>query len=48
MQIYFNSPTIKTINENKTPFITKIYKLPHIIQNKPKSEMIDMLVEFYI
>lgn len=48
MQIYFNSPTIKTTNENKTPFSTKIYKLPHIIQNKPQPEMIDILVEFYI
>ena len=48
MQIYFNSPTIKTANENKTPFSTKIYKLPHIIQNKPQPEMIDILVEFYI
>lgn len=48
MQIYFNSPTIKTTNESKTPFSTKIYKLPHIIQNKPQPEMIDMVVEFYI
>ena len=48
MQIYFNSPTIKTTNENRTPFSTKIYKLPHIIQNKPQPEMIDILVEFYI
>ena len=48
MQIFFNSPTIKTANENKTPFSTKIYKLPHIIQNKPQPEMIDILVEFYI
>ena len=48
MQICFNSPTIKTTNENKTLFSTKIYKLPHIIQNKPKPEMIDVLVELYI
>ncbi|HIT62483.1 MAG TPA: hypothetical protein IAC38_03415 [Candidatus Caccovivens faecavium] len=48
MQIYFNSPTIKTTNENKIPFSTKIYKLPYIIQNKPQPEMIDILVEFYI
>ena len=48
MQIYFNSPTIKTTIENRTPFSTKIYKLPHIIQNKPKPEMIDMLVELYV
>ena len=48
MQIYFNSPTIKTTNETRTPFSTKIYKLPHIIQNKPQPEMIDILVEFYI
>ena len=48
MQIYFNSPTIKTTNENKIPFRTKIYKLPYIIQNKPQPEMIDILVEFYI
>lgn len=48
MQIYFNSPTIKTTIENRTPFSTKIYKLPHIIQNKPQPEMIDILVEFYI
>lgn len=48
MQIYFNSPTIKTTIENRTPFSTKIYKLPHIIQNKPQPEMIDILVEMYI
>ncbi len=48
MQIYFNSPTIKTTNESKTPFSTKIYKLPHIIQNKPQPEMIDMVVELYV
>ena len=48
MQIYFNSPKIKTTDESKTPFSTKIYKLPHIIQNKPQPEMIDMLIEFYI
>ena len=48
MQIYFNSPTIKTTIENRTPFSTKIYKLPHIIQNKPQPEMIDILVELYI
>lgn len=48
MQIYFNSPTIKTTDESKTPFSTKIYKLPHIIQNKPQPEMIDILVEMYI
>ena len=48
MQIFFNSPTIKTTNENKTPFSTKVYKLPHIIQNKPQPEMIDILVEMYI
>lgn len=48
MQIYFNSPTIKTTNESKTPFSTKIYKLPHIIQNKPQPEMIDILVELYV
>ena len=48
MQIYFNSPTIATNNTTKAPFKTKTYKLPHIIQNKPEPEMIDMLVEFYI
>ena len=48
MQIYFNSPTIKTTNGNKTPFSTKSYKLPHIIQNKPHPKMIDILVEFYV
>lgn len=48
MQIYFNSPTIKTTNESKTSFSTKIYKLPHIIQNKPQPEMIDILVELYV
>ena len=48
MQIYFNSPSITTTNENKTPFSTKIYKLPHIIQNKPQPEMIDMVVELYV
>ena len=48
MQIYFNSPTIKTTDESKTPFSTKIYKLPHIIQNKPQPEMIDILVELYV
>lgn len=48
MQIYFNSPTIKTTDESRTPFSTKIYKLPHIIQNKPQPEMIDILVEFYV
>lgn len=48
MQIYFNSPTIKTTIEKRTPFSTKIYKLPHIIQNKPQPEMIDILVELYI
>ena len=48
MQIYFNSPTIKTTNESKTPFSTKIYKLPHIIQNKPQPEIIDILVELYV
>ena len=37
-----------TNNATKTPFIMKTYKLPHIIQNKPQPEMIDMLVEFYI
>ena len=47
MQIYFNSPSIAT-NATKTPFKTKTYKLPHIIQNKPEPEMIDILVEFYI
>ena len=48
MQIYFNSPTIKTTIENRIPFSTKIYKLPHIIQNKPQPEMIDMVVELYV
>ena len=48
MQIYFNSPTIKTTDESKTPFSTKSYKLPRIIQNKPQPEMIDILVEMYI
>lgn len=48
MQIYFNSPSISTNNTTKTPFKTKTYKLPHIIQNKPQPEMIDILVEFYI
>ena len=48
MQIYFNSPTNKTTNEFKTPFSTKIYKLPYIIQNKPQPEMIDMVVELYM
>ena len=48
MQIYFNSPTIKTTIENRTRFSTKIYKLPHIIQNKPQPEMIDILVELYV
>ena len=48
MQIYFNSPSITTTNTTKTPFKTKTYKLPHIIQNKPEPEMIDMLVEFYV
>ena len=48
MQIYFNSPSITTNNTTKIPFKTKTYKLPHIIQNKPEPDMIDMLVEFYI
>ena len=48
MQIYFNSPSIATNNTTKTPFKTKVYKLPHIIQNKPQPEMIDILVEFYV
>ena len=48
MQIYFNSPSISTNNTTKIPFKTKTYKLPHIIQNKPQLEMIDILVEFYI
>lgn len=48
MQIYFNSPSVSTNNTAKIPFKTKTYKLPHIIQNKPQPEMIDMLVEFYI
>ncbi len=48
MQIYFNSPSISTNNTTKTPFKTKIYKLPLIIQNKPQPEMINILVEFYI
>ena len=48
MQIFFNSPTIKTTDESKTPFSTKIYKLPHIIQNKPQPEMIDIVVELYV
>ena len=48
MQIYFNSPSISTNNTTKIPFKTKTYKLPHIIQNKPQPEMIDILVEFYI
>lgn len=48
MQIYFNSPSITTNNTTKTPFKTKTYKLPYIIQNKAQPEMIDILVEFYI
>lgn len=48
MQIFFNSPSIATNNTTKTPFKSKTYKLPHIIQNKSQQEMIDMLVEFYI
>lgn len=48
MQIYFNSPSISTNTTAKMPFKTKIYKLTHIIQNKPQPEMIDILVEFYI
>lgn len=48
MQIYFNSPSLSTNDTAKIPFKTKNYKLPHIIQNKPQPEMIDMLVEFYI
>ena len=48
MQIYFNSPSITTNNTTKTPFKTKTYKLPHIIQNKPQLEMIDISVELYV
>lgn len=48
MQIYFNSPSITTNNTTKTPFKTKTYKLPHIIQNKPQPEMIDIMVKFYV
>ena len=48
MQIYFNSPSITTNNTTKAPFKKKTYELPHIIQNKPQPEMIDILVEFYI
>ena len=48
MQIYFNSPSIATNNTTKTLFKTKTYKLSHIIQNKPQSQMIDILVEFYV
>ena len=48
MQIFFNSPSIKTNNETKTPFKTKTYKFPYIIQNKPQPEMIDVLVELYV
>ena len=48
MQIYFNSPSISTNNTTKTPFKTKTYKLPHIIQNKPQLEMIDISVELYV
>ena len=48
MQIHFNSPAIATTNTTKTPFKKKTYELPHIIQNKPQPEMIDMLIEFYI
>lgn len=48
MQIYFNSPSLSTNDTAKIPFKTKNYKLPHIIQNKPQPEMIDILVEFYI
>ena len=48
MQIFFNSPSINSNNETKTPFSTKNYTLPYIIQNKPKPEMIDILVELYV
>lgn len=48
MQIFFNSPSIATTNTTKTPIKTKTYKLPHIIQNKPQPEMIDMSVEFCV
>ena len=48
MQIYFNSPSITINNTTKTPFKTKTYKLPHIIQNKPQSEMIDISLELYV
>ena len=48
MQIYFNSPSITTNNTTKAPFKKKTYELPHIIQNKPQPEMIDILVEMYI
>lgn len=48
MQIFFNSPSISTNSTAKTLFKTKTYKLPHIIQNKPQPEMIDMSVEFYV
>lgn len=48
MKIYFNSPLITTNNATKIPFKTKTYKLPHIIQNKPQPEMIDIMVELYI
>ncbi len=48
MQIYFNSPSITTNNTTKAPFKKKTYELPHIIQNKPQPEMIDILVELYV
>ena len=48
MQIFFNSPSITTSNERKTPFSTKNYALPYIIQNKLKPEMIDILVKLHI
>ena len=48
MQIFFNSPAINLNYETKTPFSTKNYTLPYIIQNKPKPEMINVLVELYI
>ena len=48
MQIYFNSPSITINNTTKKPFKTKTYKLPHIIQNKPQPEMIDISLELYV
>ena len=48
VEITFNSPTLKSPDNQGFSFLSETLKMKKLIQNKPIPEMVDMLVKFYI